>query len=156
VAADPAASPVNVYEGAANTFRDTRLRNGTQYRYLIISYDRAGNRSGGVAFSARPKANLLSSPADGARVLRPPLLVWAKVAGATYYNVQLFRGTRKVFSAWPTRSRLRIPPSWRFGGRRERLIPGTYRWYVWPGFGARAAVDFGEVLGTSSFTLVKG
>jgi HYR domain len=155
VAADPAASPVNVYEGAANTFRDTRLRNGTQYRYLIISYDRAGNRSGGVAFSVRPKANLLLAPADGARVVRPPLLVWAKAAGATYYNVQLFRGRTKILSAWPTARRLVIPASWRFAGRRQRLTPGTYRWYVWPGFGARAAAEFGEVLGTSTFTLVE-
>ena len=35
------------------------------------------------------------------------------------------------------------------------LSPGSYRWYVWPGFGARAAVDYGELLGFSSFTIVR-
>ena len=32
---------------------------------------------------------------------KPPLLVWAAVRGASYYNVVLVRG-RRVFSAWPT------------------------------------------------------
>ena len=39
-------------------------------------------------------------PAPGERVNEPPLLVWEKVRGASYYNVILIRG-RAVFSAWP-------------------------------------------------------
>ena len=34
-----------------------------------------------------------------------PLLVWKRVGKARYYNVQMFRGGRKVLSAWPKRLR---------------------------------------------------
>jgi hypothetical protein len=153
-ATDPAAAPVVAYEGTATRFDDRRLRNGVVYRYVIVSVDSTGNRSRGVAFDVRPQALHLWAPADGARVVSRPLFVWAPVAGASYYNVQVFRGARKVFSAWPTTTRLRMPASWRFGGRRERLTPGTYRWYVWPGFGPRARARYGAALGTSSFTVV--
>lgn len=142
-----------VYEGAGTSFRDTKLRNGTRYGYVIVSVDRNGNRSPGVAFAVQPKANLLRAPTDGASVVRPPLLVWAPVARATYYHVQLYRGTRKVLSAWSPTARMRLPASWRFGGKVEKLAPATYRWYVWPGFGARAAARYGSVLGTSTFTV---
>ena len=40
------------------------------------------------------------------------------------------------------------------GGRRYRLTPGRYRWYVWPGLGARSAKRYGSVLGSSSFVIV--
>ena len=153
-ASDAAAAPVVVYEGTATSFDDRRLRNGVVYRYVIASVDAAGNRSRGVAFDVRPQALRLWAPLDGARVAVSPLFVWAPVRSASYYNVQVFRGTRKVFSAWPTTNRLRMPASWRFGGRRERLTPGTYRWYVWPGFGARARTRYGAALGTSTFTVV--
>ena len=136
---------------SGTTYRDTRVANGTEYRYLVVVFDRAGNRSAGVAAVATPKARLLLAPTDGRRVTSRPLLVWARVAGATYYNVQLYRGAKKVLSVWPSRTRFRIPSTWRFSGRRYRLTAGRYRWYVFPGFGARSAVRYGTVLGESSF-----
>jgi hypothetical protein len=155
VATEPAASAIAVYEGAATSFRDTRLRNGTQYRYVIVSFDRSGNRSAGVAFAVQPRAILLRAPRDGARVVRPPQLVWSAVKGATYYNVQVFRGKTKVLSAWPTRTRLKLAQSWRYAGRLQRLTAGTYRWYVWPAVGPRRDGAYGEVLGTSAFTVLR-
>jgi HYR domain len=148
-----AEAPKQVYSGKGTAFRDSAVRNGVEYRYLIVAYDRAGNRSAGVAVVARPKAQLLLRPKTGARVTLPPLLMWAKVAGATYYNVQLYR-TRKVLSAWPTRSQLQLQTKWRYNGRAYNLAPGSYRWYVWPGFGSRQAAKYGEVLGESSFTVL--
>jgi hypothetical protein len=117
-----------------------------------VSYDGAGNRSAGVAVVARPKAQLLLRPTSGARVTSPPLLKWAKVAGATYYNVQLYRRA-KILSAWPNRPQLQLRTKWRFGGHAYKLAPGSYHWYVWPGFGSRQARKYGEVLGESSFTV---
>lgn len=153
VATEPAASAIVVYEGNATTLRDAGLRNGTQYRYVIVSFDRTGNRSAGVAFAVQPRAILLWAPKDGARVVRPPLLVWARVAAATYYNVQLFRGRTKILTAWPTRTQLKLGTTWRYAGRLQRLSPGTYRWYVWPGIGARRDATYGAVLGASAFTV---
>jgi RTX calcium-binding nonapeptide repeat (4 copies) len=74
-------------------------------------------------------------PRDGAVVSRPPVLRWSSVSAATHYNVQLWRGNRKVLSRWPDRPRLELHRSWRFHGRSYRLSSARYRWYVWPGFG---------------------
>ena len=97
----------------------------------------------------------MRSPKDGARLRKTPTLVWLADAGANYYNVQLYRGSVKTLSAWPRKARLALRKTWKFGGRKYTLTPGPYRWYVWPGFGARAAVNYGEMLGFSSFTIVR-
>ena len=57
---------------------------------------------------------------------------------ATYYNVQLFRNGKKILTAWPKSTSFRLARTWRFDGRTQTLSPGRYRWYVWPGFGARS------------------
>jgi len=146
----------SVYRGRATRFRDRGVANGVEYRYRIVSYDRAGNRSAGVDWMALPKAILLLSPKDKARLVSPPLLRWVPVRKAGYFNVQLFLGKQKVYSAWPTGARLQLTASWVFGGRAHRLTPGTYRWFVWPGYGKRAAVKYGAMLGESSFVVAKG
>jgi hypothetical protein len=151
----PGAAETPVYTGAGVAFIDRRVLNGTDYRYVIVSYDRAGNRSAGIAVVAAPKAPLLVRPADGARMAQPPTLLWVPTKGAAYYNVQLFRGARKIFSAWPIVDRLKLASSWRYLGRRFQLTPGLYRWYVFPGFGARSQAKYGPVLGSSTFVVVK-
>jgi len=94
----------------------------------------------------------LYGPPPGAKVASPPRLAWAPVENATYYNVQVWRG-RRIFSAWPSRPSLRLKRSWIYEGRRYRLTPGRYRWYVWPGFRGRGAKSFGRLLGGSSFVV---
>ena len=64
----------------------------------------------------------------------------------------LVRG-RRVYSAWPVRARLRLPRAWTYQGRRYKLRPGTYSWYVWPGRGPLSAGQYGSLLGGSTFTL---
>jgi Galactose oxidase-like, Early set domain len=99
--------------------------------------------------AAKKVASALLSPRAGAHVNRPPLLVWRRVTGARYYNVQVFRGRRKVFSGWPTRTRLQLKSKWRYFGRTERLLPGRYRWYVWLGY--INPRRHGALLGRSTF-----
>jgi hypothetical protein len=147
------ADTVDVYRGIAATFVDRRVRNGTAYRYLLVTYDRAGNRSDGVRASAMPRASALELPAPGARVTAPPRLVWTPRRGANFYNVQVFRGTQKVLSAWPRRARLQLTTAWSYGGRTYRLTPGDYRWYVWPGIGLRSKARYGPLLGDSRFVV---
>jgi hypothetical protein len=144
-------SPLRLYTGNNTSFTDRAVVNGTQYRYLVAAYDRAGNHSTGVAVSASPHRIMLLAPRDGRVVKTPPLLAWVAVRDATYYNVQLFRDGRKVLSAWPKKNRLRLPRRWSFAGTRMRLSHGTYRWYVWPGFGARREARYGGMLGESTF-----
>ena len=55
-------------------------------------------------FKPGSAANPLVAPADGARVTSPPTLHWRPAPKATYYNVQLFRGGRKVLISGPVRT----------------------------------------------------
>jgi hypothetical protein len=94
-------------------------------------------------------------PASARSVSRAPA-VHRRLANteASYYNVQLYRGSVKTLSAWPVKANLVLQKKWKFQGRKYTLTAGVYRWYVWPGFGARAAANYGEMLGFSSFTIV--
>ena len=129
--------------------------NGTAYRFLIITYDRAGNRSKGLVLVATPKAEALTSPAQAQRVTKAPLLRWAPSAGATYYNVQLWRGSVKVLSTWPVATRYQLTAKWTFSGKARKLAPGLYTWYVWPGLGPRADARYGSLLGSRTFTFAQ-
>jgi hypothetical protein len=79
--------------------------------------------------------------------------MWAAIPGATYYNVQLWRNATKIHSTWPIKTRLALPLRWKYDGHRRSLSPGTYRWYVWPGLGARADINYGPLLGMQTFTI---
>jgi hypothetical protein len=149
-----AAAPSVVFDGHAHSFTDRRLRNQARYRYAITAVDRAGNRAQTV-ISAVPTASPLLGPARGSRLRAPPLLLWKPVKRAAYYNVQLFRGKRKVLSSWPVAAKLQLDGSWRFEGQRRRLAPGHYRWLVWPGFGKRSERRYGKRLGASAFTVAR-
>jgi hypothetical protein len=142
-----------VYRGPAHRFTDKRLRNERRYRYVVRLTDQAGNRAIGKA-TAVPSVSPLLLPTNGAQLREPPMLVWKRVPKARYYNVQLVRDG-KVLSRWPRVPRLQLHRSWKFEGRRFRLIPGKYCWYVWPGFGPRAERNYGERLGESCFSLVR-
>jgi hypothetical protein len=137
-----------VYRGKANSVSDGKLTNGLRYRYTIYSVDQAGNVAK-ASTVATPRA--LSSPADGARLRAPPLLKWSALPGASYYNVQLFRGRQKILSVWPRGTSLKLQRTWAYGGRSFRLEPGRYAWYVWPGIGLRSAAHYGKLLGGSVF-----
>jgi hypothetical protein len=143
-----------IFSGTANRYTDRRLRNGRTYRYAIVGTDRAGNRA--VArVRAVPTSSKLLNPPRGARLHGPPTLLWKKVRRASYYNVQLYRGAHKVLSRWPRKTTLRLYRRWRYAGKRRRLAPGRYRWYVWPGYGKRSARKYGRLLGRSRFTVVR-
>ena len=145
------AGKTRLYRGRARRFVDRRVTNGVRYRYVVVGYDRAGNAASGSVL-ARPHGPLVAPP-GGATVRKPPLLTWTKVRRATYYNVQLYRGKRKIMTLWPLRPQLRLRASWRHAGRRYRLVPGRYRWYVWPGYGVPSKRRYGKMLGASSFVV---
>jgi hypothetical protein len=143
-----------VYSGVAHKFRDSSLANGTRYRYTVTVLDQAGNPASKTVV-VRPRISLGLRPARATRIARAPLLRWPAIAGSSYYNVQLYRGAVKVRSAWPSRAHLKLRSHWTFLGRRMQLTPGRYRWYVWPGYGSRAAHHFGAFIGQSSFVIVR-
>jgi hypothetical protein len=138
------------YSGSGARFADKGLTNGEPYRYTVAARDAAGNVAS-ASVDATPLA--LFEPDQGARLRKPPVLAWAAVPKASYYNVQVFhRG--KVLSLWPKLPRATMPREWTFGGRKHRLEPGLYRWYVWPGFGDREKSKYGKSVGSSFFVIV--
>jgi hypothetical protein len=134
--------------GSAKTYTDRKLRPGRHYEYRLTATDTAANQaSKTLEYLARGP---LLFPAPGERVTKPPLLVWTPKRGASYYNVILVRG-RRVLSEWPIQARLQLGRSWKYHGRRYRLRPGTYTWFVWPGYGPLSAGRYGKLLGGSTF-----
>jgi hypothetical protein len=151
--ATPGAVETRLYSGTAKKVVDRGLQNGMLYHYVVVSVDNAGNRAGGAVATATPKTALLRAPKEGARLSGPPVLIWAVVPDATYYNVQLWRSGTKILSAWPIKARRALQRRWKYDGRRLSLSPGTYSWYVWPGFGDRADRNYGPLLGMQTFNI---
>jgi hypothetical protein len=139
--------------GGVTSFTDRPLKNGKRSRYVVTSIDRAGNRAFDRASAVPTKSHLLS-PADGARLAQPPLLIWEGKRRATYYNVQLYRGRHKLLSRWPRAEQFQLPETWRFDGKRRRFREGKYTWFIFPGFGDRSDRRFGKLLGKSDFRIV--
>jgi hypothetical protein len=137
-----------IYRGTETGLRDKGLVPARKYEYRVAAIDQAMNRAESKVDITATGA--LFSPLPGAAVAAPPTLSWAPVKGAAYYNVLLMRG-RKIFSAWPARTSFRLPRTWSYKGRRYKLRPGVYRWYVWPGFGRVTAGRYGRLLGGSTF-----
>jgi hypothetical protein len=144
-----ASAPKLVYSGRAASVVDKGLKNGVKYRYTVTDLDQAGNSTSRTV-AAVPTASSLR-PLLGSTVSAPPRLTWKRVSLASYYNVQLYRGRQKVLSKWPQTASLQVGARWHYRGRAYTLLPGHYRWYVWPGFGAKGEHRYGKLLGTSSF-----
>ena len=143
--------PTVVYRGKGTSFADRSVRNGTRYRYAVSVSDAAGNSAAAsVAGTVRP---VLYRPAAGAVVRAPLTLGWEAVEGARFYNVQLLRDGVKILSTWPLRPTVRLERSWRYGGKRYRLEPGSYTWWVWAARGTRAQPQYGRPLGSSRFVV---
>ena len=142
-----------VYRGTGRSFSDRRVRDGIRYRYTIRVADLAGNvAEATVSASPRPP---LYRPAQGALVRAPIAFAWEAVEGVGFYNFQLLRNQKKVLSAWPRVAGLSLGSTWRYAGKRYRLEPGVYHWYVWGARGSRERPIFGRPLGSSTF-VVKG
>ena len=144
-----------VYSGKANRYEDQGLENGIEYRYVIRCVDASGGRSAGVAVVAVPHRNMLRSPKDGAALKKPPKLVWTRDAEADYYNLQLLRNNVRIFAAWPTKATFALKKGWKYRGRKYALRPGRYQWFVWPGVGSRKDANYGTLLGTRSFVILR-
>jgi hypothetical protein len=147
------ASSSVVFQGPGRRFEDTAVKNGERYVYAVRVRDAAGNWDDGTV-AAVPHPHLVS-PARLKALRRgnPPVLKWTPVRRATYYNVQLFRDGKKVLSAWPEKARYQLKKRWTYLGKRRRLVPGKYRWLVFPGYGPRSKGNYGDRLGPTAFRI---
>ncbi len=138
-----------VFRGLGRAYVDGSAINGVAYRYTVTSTDPAGNvvaRDVSAVASRR-----VLGPAKGTTITGPTTISWSEINGASYYNVQVFRGKRKVLSTWPKAPAFRLRRSWRYLGRTQRLSDGPYSVYVWPGFGPLRQQRYGRIIGVTSF-----
>jgi hypothetical protein len=144
-----------LFRGAGSSFDDKKIQRGLEYVYTVQSTDEAGNVSKPVTAVALPKVLTLRKTPYTPRAAANPMLRWQTIRGATYYHVQLFRGSKRILAAWPLKPRLNLPTTWRWAGHRYRLSPGRYRWYVWEGLGQRSFARY-KTVGNASFIVPRG
>ena len=145
--------PAVVYTGKGRRFVDRRIRSGVEYSYEVAVFDQAGNRAVRVVGSRRPPAAGILAPASGAVVRRPPVVTWSPVKGASFYNVQLWRGRTKLLTTWVGSPKLALKQRWTFAGASRRLVDGRYKAYVWPALGTRANPRYGKLVGQVEFVV---
>jgi hypothetical protein len=141
---------VVLFHGTASSFVDKNTEPGVEYLYTLRAVDQAGNESAEATVAGLPKVLTLRNLPYVPRAAPKPILRWESVKGARYYNVQLFRGAKRVLATWPTTHQFGVPKAWKWDGRRHRLGPGHYRWYVWAGFGARSFARY-RTVGSADF-----
>ena len=96
-----------------------------------------------------PVARADSSPASSSlsttttHLAVAPTIFWHPVAGATYYNLVLWRGHRRILDLWPTSTRVFLPGAWVYHGVRGSVSPGRYLWFAYPGFGPKTPAHYG-------------
>src|SRR5262249_42455269 len=121
-----------------------RQAGGTRAWYRTFAVDNAGNVSaGGAILVTQPTFRLF--PENGSELRGSVSLRWRKSNRASYYNVQLYLGSKRVTQGWRKGSSFKIAKSKLKRGK-------VYTWYVWPGLGAKARGRYGNLIGKSTFT----
>lgn len=81
-----------------------------------------------AATSSKPA----TSAANHAPALPGQTFAWVATPKAATYEFQLFQNGERIFRTRVDKPRLELPGRWRQDGRPYALVPGSYRWYVWP------------------------
>ena len=141
-----------VFDGTAGKFSDSTIRDGAEYAYTVQSFDEAGNASNVVSIAGLPRVLTLQKTPFAPVAAPNPILRWRRVRRAAYYNVQLYRDSKRIYAAWPTLPQAGLPTTWKWSGHRFRLTPGRYHWYVWAGFGRRTLARY-HAIGSARFVI---
>jgi hypothetical protein len=96
----------------------------------------------------------VEAAAAGVEARTPPkVLIWPQVAGAAAYRVELFRGGVRIYGGTTRETRLELPFSWRYEGLRRELVPGAYRWIVYPLLPQGTALAQGDAVVRSEWVI---
>ena len=105
-----------VFRGAASSYVDKKIQVGREYVYAIQTTDQAGNASKRITVAGLPKVLTLGKMPYVPRAAPNPILRWQRVRGASYYHVQLFRGSKRILAAWPSKRAAGAPNDLEVGG----------------------------------------
>jgi hypothetical protein len=153
-AKQPATNKGLVFRGTGSAFADSKIRSNVEYRYAVQTFDQAGNASRRVTIAGLPKVLTLGRTPYTPRAASEPILRWDRARGATYYHLQLFRGSTRILATWPATHQLGLQSTWKWAGHRYRLAPGRYRWYVWAGLGQRSFARY-RTIGSAQFIVLR-
>jgi hypothetical protein len=103
----------------------------------------------GRAMSSVPRPWLSETANPGVAV---QTITWRPVSDATYYDLVVWRDGRRVFDMWPTAAAADVPLNARSSGG-SGLEAGHYLWFAYPGFGARAANQYGPLVGSGALVV---
>jgi hypothetical protein len=145
-------------DGVPASTTPARRRSGPRAGPQTLPHHHPKNQShAGLASSRRLKQPVLPAKPAGERPVSPVhaaggralrRLQWNAVAGATYYNLVLWRDGKRVLDLWPTSPRVVVPTTSVNHRPLARLSPGRYLWFAYPGFGAKPAQKYGALAGT--------
>ena len=144
-------APTVIYKGRTPHVRDTGLKAGRRLPLPADEPRRSGQpiRRPGDGEAARA----LRAGGRQGRTRRDCVALERRQEARPTTTSSSIRGSKKVLSTWPVGTSFRLPGSWTYAGHRYKLTRGKYRWFVWPGRGARARAQYGKLLGSSSFVV---
>lgn len=124
------------------------LRAGQTAHFALYAVDHSGNVSTASRTVFSLAALIPMRPLSGSSLHAAPLLTWKPKKGAAYYNLQVFSRGKRVLATWPQRAAYRFPA--------EKLLPGTYVWFVWPAIRRNdAAPRYADLIGRATFVYVR-
>jgi len=124
------------------------LRPGKSGYVALYAFDRSGNQSAPATRTVSLASLVPLRPITGTNVIAAPRMTWSAMAGAAYYNIQVFRNGRRVLVGWPAQASYQLPA--------YLLQPGVYTWFVWPAFKhSGTAPTFGNLIGRATFVYAK-
>jgi hypothetical protein len=124
----PAAVGSGTKAASTRTTTTTSARAATRTRANIASRARAApTTTSGRLGTARLAA---AAKASAAHPL-PRKLAWTPTVGATGYEIEIFRGTSRIFATRSASNQVTILGLWNANGAAQRLDPDD-RLYVWP------------------------
>lgn len=136
-----------LYDGL-HTSAALSLRPGKSGYVALYAFDRSGNQSAPARRTVSLASLIPLRPLTGTNVVAAPRMTWSALAGAAYYNIQVFRNGRRVLVGWPSQASYQLPA--------YLLQPGIYTWFVWPAFKhTGAAPTFGGLIGRATFVFAK-
>lgn len=85
--------------------------------------------------------------------LAPRAFGWVAVAGAASYEVEFVRAGRRIFAGKTIQPRLTLSTRWTYRAHKFRLVPGLYRWNVWPIYNSASGSRRGRPVVQSRLTV---
>jgi hypothetical protein len=129
------AGPLSGVASAKKTVASAATIVSSSTKAVAPSTSPVASATGSVASATSVAPQYVSSTVE--TVLR-----WAPTSNASYYNVVVWYGGKRVLDIWPRQPHVEFPHVWNYRGKAYRLELGRYLWFVYPYLGRRGEGRF--------------